>query len=56
METEFGMVRLKIGRLHGQIVNWSPEYEDLKRHSERLGLPLKVVRQKVIEQMGRLKL
>jgi pyridinium-3,5-bisthiocarboxylic acid mononucleotide nickel chelatase len=56
IQTEFGPVRVKIGRLHGQVVNSVPEFEDLKDHAQRTGLPLKAVRQKVIEQIGKLKI
>jgi pyridinium-3,5-bisthiocarboxylic acid mononucleotide nickel chelatase len=56
IETEFGTVRAKIGRLRGEVVNLSPEYEDVRRLSQEAGLPLKAVRQKVIEQLGKLKI
>ncbi|MBI4444955.1 MAG: nickel pincer cofactor biosynthesis protein LarC [Acidobacteria bacterium] len=49
IQTEYGQVRLKIGRLHGRVVNVSPEYEDLKAICERERVPMKVIRQKIFE-------
>ena len=49
IDTRYGPVRVKIGRFRGRIVNILPEYEDLKSIAEKEELPLKVVRQKVLE-------
>ncbi|MDO6354789.1 nickel pincer cofactor biosynthesis protein LarC [Caloramator sp. CAR-1] len=43
VETEFGKVDFKISKYEGEIVNISPEFEDLKRISMEKGLPLKDV-------------
>ncbi|CCJ33172.1 nickel pincer cofactor biosynthesis protein LarC [Caloramator australicus] len=43
VETEFGKVDFKISKYEGEIVNISPEFEDLKRISMDMGLPLKDV-------------
>ncbi|MFQ5930477.1 MAG: nickel insertion protein [Acidobacteriota bacterium] len=51
METEFGIVEVKIARFKGEIVSITPEYEDLKAIAERADIPLKTVRQKVIEKI-----
>jgi uncharacterized protein (DUF111 family) len=54
IETEFGPVRVKVGRVAGRIVNIAPEYEDLKHIAEREKLPLKEVRRRVSEHLARL--
>lgn len=43
VETEFGKVDFKISKYEGEIINISPEFEDLKRISMEKGLPLKDV-------------
>lgn len=43
VETEFGKVDFKISKYEGEIVNISPEFEDLKRISMERALPLKDV-------------
>lgn len=52
LETEFGPIRIKIGRLGGRVVNLAPEFDDLKSASERNKVPLKILRQKVMEQVA----
>ena len=52
VETEFGKVKVKIGRFRGKIVSVAPEYEDLKSIAKKRNLPLKVVRQKVMNQIA----
>ncbi|MFQ5740354.1 MAG: nickel pincer cofactor biosynthesis protein LarC [Acidobacteriota bacterium] len=54
VETEWGPVDVKIGRFQGLIVHAWPEYEDLKKVAREQKLPLKWVRQRVIEQLGNL--
>ena len=51
LETEYGKVAIKIARYKGEIVNVTPEYEDLKAMAERSGIPLKTLRQHVMEQI-----
>jgi hypothetical protein len=51
VETEYGKVEVKIGRFRGKIVNAAPEYEDLKAIAQKLNLPLKVVRLRVMNQI-----
>ncbi|MDA2938893.1 nickel pincer cofactor biosynthesis protein LarC, partial [Acidobacteria bacterium AH-259-A15] len=51
IETEYGRVGVKIARFKGEVVTIAPEYEDLKAIAERADIPLKTVRQKVIEQI-----
>jgi uncharacterized protein (TIGR00299 family) protein len=43
VETSFGVVRMKVGRLNGRIMNAAPEYEDCRRIAESRGVPLKEV-------------
>jgi len=56
IETEYGPVRIKLGLLRGEIVNIAPEYEDLKSIAGRRKLPLKQVRQRVLDQLAELRL
>ena len=49
VELELGSVRVKVGRFRGEIVNIAPEYEDLKSIADSSGLPLKQVKQLVME-------
>ena len=43
VETEFGRVRVKLGRRDGRVVSQSPEYEDCRRLAEKHQVPLKEV-------------
>ena len=46
VETEYGTVRVKVGRLGGRVVHVAPEYEDCRARAEEAGVPLReVVRQ-----------
>ena len=56
VESEFGSVRCKISRRQGEIVDASPEFEDLKRIARESGLPLRVVRRKLFERLTELKI
>lgn len=47
VETEFGPVRVKIGKLRGKLVNLAPEYEDLRKIARETGVPLKTLRRHV---------
>ena len=51
VETDYGKVKVKIGRFRGKIVSVAPEYEDLKSIAQKHNLPLKVVRQTVMNQI-----
>lgn len=41
INTEFGYVRIKISKMGGNIVNISPEYDDIKALSKKIDLPIK---------------
>ena len=43
LETPFGEVRMKISRMHGSVLNATPEYEDCRRIAEQKNIPLKDV-------------
>jgi uncharacterized protein (TIGR00299 family) protein len=43
VETSFGPVDVKLGKLNGQVVQASPEYESCKAAAERAGVPLKQI-------------
>ena len=43
VETPFGEVRVKISRMHGSVLNATPEYEDCRRIAAQKGIPLKDV-------------
>ena len=45
VETEYGRVRVKIGRMEEQILSASPEYEDCVRVARERGVPVKLVYQ-----------
>jgi uncharacterized protein (TIGR00299 family) protein len=41
VQTEYGEVTLKLGRLDGQVIQRAPEYESCRRLSEKTGVPIK---------------
>jgi uncharacterized protein (DUF111 family) len=43
VQTEFGIIKVKMGMLNGCIKNISPEHEDCKKIADDRGLPLKQV-------------
>jgi len=43
VKTEWGVVRVKIGRLNGEVVNIAPEYEDCARLAREKRVPAKAV-------------
>ena len=43
VDTAYGAVRVKVGKLAGTVVNVAPEFEDCRRAAERTGAPLKEV-------------
>lgn len=53
LETEWGPVGVKVAKWRGRVVNRWPEYEDLRTIAENRNLPLKQVRHRVWELMGR---
>jgi uncharacterized protein (TIGR00299 family) protein len=48
IETEWGAIRIKVGLLNGEIVNYAPEYEDCRAIAERHAVPLKQVMQTAV--------
>lgn len=45
VETEFGVIRVKVGRWQGEEMNAAPEFEDCRRAAEAGDIPLKTVMQ-----------
>jgi hypothetical protein len=43
VQTEFGIIKVKMGMLNGYIKNITPEHEDCKKIADDRGLPLKQV-------------
>ena len=43
VRTRFGPIRVKLGRMHGELLTASPEYEDCRRAAGRIGVALKQV-------------
>jgi uncharacterized protein (TIGR00299 family) protein len=43
VETEYGQVRVKLGRLKGEVVNLAPEYRDCRRLADERRIPIKEV-------------
>lgn len=50
IKTKYGVVRIKISSLKGNIVNISPEYEDLKAIAKKTKIPIK----KIAEEISKL--
>jgi hypothetical protein len=48
VETEFGVIRVKVGSWQGMEVNAAPEFEDCRRAAEAMDVPLKIVMQAAI--------
>jgi pyridinium-3,5-bisthiocarboxylic acid mononucleotide nickel chelatase len=48
VETEFGVVRVKIGALQGEELNAAPEFEDCRRAAAAFDVPVKTVMQAVM--------
>ncbi len=55
IETEYGMVRVKISFFKGKIVTISPEYESCREVSKRLKIPVKVVYEAVYGKVSEIK-
>ncbi|HEY2027650.1 MAG TPA: nickel insertion protein, partial [Myxococcales bacterium] len=43
VQTEYGPIRVKLGRAQGQLVNAQPEFDDCRQAAERSGVPVKEV-------------
>jgi uncharacterized protein (TIGR00299 family) protein len=43
VETEFGVIAVKVARLGGEVKGFTPEYEDCREAAARAGVPLRVV-------------
>ncbi len=43
VETEYGMIKVKVGVLNGCIKNITPEHEDCRKIAEERGIPLKLI-------------
>ncbi len=43
VETPYGVIRMKVSRLNGHVLNAAPEYEDCQRAAAERGVPLKQV-------------
>ena len=41
VDSQFGKIKVKIGKYNGDIKSFSPEYEDCKRIAEERGIPFK---------------
>ncbi len=52
VQTRHGPVRVKLGRMGDRTVNLAPEFDDLRRLAEEKGIPLKGLRQQVMEDIG----
>jgi uncharacterized protein (TIGR00299 family) protein len=48
VETEWGNIRIKVGLLNGEVVNYAPEYEDCRAIAEKHAVPLKQVMQAAV--------
>lgn len=44
-------IRVKVSQIEGDEINVKPEFEDLRRLSRELGLPLRKVRQEIMKQI-----
>ena len=53
VETSFGTVRMKVGRLNGRTLNAAPEYEDCRLIAASRGVPLKEVLAEATSQFQR---
>jgi hypothetical protein len=48
VESPWGPIRIKLGRLQGEVVNCAPEFEDCRKIAEATGVPLKTVLQEAL--------
>lgn len=49
VETPYGKVKVKVGRLNGHVKSVSPEYEDCRRVAEERGIPLRLIYEAAME-------
>jgi len=54
VETQYGPIRIKVGRWKGEEKTASPEYEDVRAAAEKTGTPLKAVHQAAMTAYERL--
>ena len=52
LDSQFGKIKIKIGKLNGDIKSISPEYEDCKKIAEEKGIPLKQVYSIISKDLG----
>jgi len=48
VESPWGPIRVKLGRLRGEVLNCAPEFEDCRRIAEATSVPLKTVLQEAL--------
>ncbi|HEV2274336.1 MAG TPA: nickel pincer cofactor biosynthesis protein LarC [Acidobacteriaceae bacterium] len=53
VETEFGVIGVKVGAWNGEELNAAPEFEDCRRAAERGDIPLKTVMQAAVAEWRR---
>lgn len=54
IESQFGKIRIKIGKFHDDMKSLSPEYEDCKRIAEEKGIPLKQVYNSISKDLDKI--
>jgi hypothetical protein len=54
IDTEWGTVKVKVGKLDGKLMNIAPEFEDCKAIAARYKVPLKTIHQQVLQSFGSL--
>ncbi len=52
VETQYGRVRVKVGKIGPEIVTAAPEYEDCRRLAQQAGVPVKAVYQAAQQAFG----
>jgi uncharacterized protein (TIGR00299 family) protein len=55
VETEFGRIAVKVGRMSGRVLSATPEYEECREAALRAGVALRVVQEEARAAYGRLK-
>jgi uncharacterized protein (TIGR00299 family) protein len=55
VETEFGRIAVKVGRMSGRVLSATPEYEECRETALRAGVALRVVQEAARAAYGRLK-
>ena len=50
IEIEYGIIRVKISRREGRIMNFSPEYEDCRVAAEKHGIPVKWIQARIAQE------